>query len=68
MNLSSSAEAEPGTGEAAWNAALAQVEYARRDYAQCLGSFARDESELERLWLRLWLAERQRDELFRRLE
>jgi hypothetical protein len=53
MNASPSVEAGPGEGEAAWNAALLQVEYARRDYAQCLRSSDRDESELARLWQRL---------------
>jgi len=68
VNPSSSVEAELSNAESAWNAALIQVEYARLDYAQCLKSPDRDESELERLWLHLWQAERRRDELFRRME
>jgi len=68
MTASSSVDAGLGDIEAAWKAALVQAEYARRDYAQCLRAADRDESELGRLWLRLWLAERRRDELFRRLE
>jgi hypothetical protein len=68
MKLSSSVEAGLGDGEAAWNAALVQAEYARRDYAQCLSASDRDESELGRLWMRLWLAERRREELFRQLK
>jgi hypothetical protein len=68
MNASASVEAELVDGEAAWSEALVQAEYARRDYAQCLKAPERDESELGRLWLRLWLAERRREELFRRLE
>jgi hypothetical protein len=68
MNVPSSVEAASSGGEAAWNAAFVQAEYARRDYAQCLASPDRDESELGRLWIRLWLAERHRDELFRQLE
>jgi hypothetical protein len=68
MNASSNVETELSNGEAAWNAALVQVEYARRDYALCLDASDRDESELGRLWLRLWQAERLRDELFGRME
>ena len=68
MNVIPSLEAELSDGEAAWNAAIVQAAYARRDYAQCLRASDRDESVLERLWLRLWLAERRRDELFRRLK
>lgn len=54
--------------EAQWRAALVQAERARQDYAQHLRAADREESELGRLWLRLWLAERRRDELFRRLD
>ena len=68
MDVSSSVETGLSDGEAVWKAALVQAEYARRDYAQCLKATDRDESELARLWLRLWLAERHRDELFRRME
>ena len=53
--------------EAQWRAALVQAEQARQDYALCLRAADREESELGRLWLRLWLAERRREELFRRL-
>jgi hypothetical protein len=68
MTALSSVEAELSDGEAAWSEALVQAEYARRDYAQCLRAPERDESELRRLWLRLWFAERRREELFRRLD
>lgn len=68
MNASLNVEADLSDGDSAWNAALIQVEYARRDYAQCLNASDRNESELGRLWLRLWQAERRRDELFRRME
>jgi hypothetical protein len=68
MNLSSSVEAGLSDGEAAWNAAFVEAEYARRDYAQCLRASDRDESELGRLWMHLWLAEGRRDELFRQLK
>jgi hypothetical protein len=54
--------------EAQWRAALVQAEQARQDYVLCLRAADREESELGRLWLRLWLAERRRDELFRRLD
>ena len=54
--------------EAEWGVAMVQAEHARQDYAQHLRAADREESELGRLWLRLWLAERRRDELFRRLD
>jgi hypothetical protein len=41
---------------------------ARQDYIQYLRAPDREESEVGRLWLRLWLAERRRDELFRILD
>jgi hypothetical protein len=53
--------------EAEWLAAVVQVEHARQHYAQYLRAADKEESEVERLWLYLWLAERRRDELFRRL-
>jgi hypothetical protein len=68
MHASSSVEVGSNDGEAAWKVALVQAEHARRDYAESLRATAGDEAELGRLWLRLWLAERRRDELFRRLE
>lgn len=68
MTSSWRAESDFGDSEAEWRAALVQAEYARRDYDQCLRGPDRDESELGRLWLRLWLAERRREELFRRLK
>jgi hypothetical protein len=60
--------AEPEDGESAWKAAFVQAEGARQAYAQCLRATDQDQSELGRLWLRLWLAERRRDDLFRRLK
>ena len=54
--------------EVEWLAALVQVQNARQNYAQYLRATDREESEVERLWLYLWLAERRRDELFRRLD
>jgi hypothetical protein len=49
----------------AWREALLEVEYARVAYLQQLQLPERDERELDRLWLRLWRAERRRDELYR---
>jgi hypothetical protein len=67
MSASPRTEVEASV-EAEWLAALVQVEHARQDYAQCLRAADREESEVGRLWLHLWLAERRRDELFRRLD
>jgi len=52
----------------AWREALLEVEYARIAYLQQLRLPDRDEREVDRLWLRLWRAERQRDELHRVIE
>ena len=52
----------------AWREALLEVEYARIAYLQQLRLPDRDEREVDRLWLRLWRAERQRDELHRVVE
>jgi hypothetical protein len=60
----------PGSGqeaEGAWYVALVRAERLRQEYAQHLSAADIAELELESLWLHLWLAERQRDELFRRL-
>jgi hypothetical protein len=54
--------------EAEWRAYVVEVEHARQDYIQYLRAPDREESEVGRLWLRLWLAERRRDELFRILD
>jgi hypothetical protein len=56
---------EPDFTDRAWNDALLDVEYARIAYLQQLRLPDRDERELDRLWLRLWRAERRRDELHR---
>jgi hypothetical protein len=68
MNASSSVDSGPNDVEAAWKEALVQAQNARRDYTEGLRATVEDEAELGRLWLRLWLAERRRDELLRRLE
>jgi hypothetical protein len=60
--------AAPAEAEVQWLEAVVQVEHARQDYAQYLKSSDKVESEVGRLWLRLWLAERRRDELFRQLD
>jgi len=67
MSASPQTEVEANV-EGEWLAALVQVEHARQDYAQYLRAADREESEVGRLWLHLWLAERRRDELFRRLD
>jgi hypothetical protein len=68
MNASSSVDSGSNDAEAAWKEALVQAENARRAYTEGLRATVEDEAELGRLWLRLWLAERRRDELLRRLE
>jgi hypothetical protein len=67
MSTSPQTEVEANV-EGEWLAALVQVEHARQDYAQYLRAADTEESEAGRLWLHLWLAERRRDELFRRLD
>jgi hypothetical protein len=54
-----------GVVEQQWRAAVVEVERARSEYLEHLRGVDRDEAESGRLWLRLWLAERRRDELFR---
>jgi len=59
---------EPTYTDRAWSEALLEVEYARIAYLQQLRLPDRDEREVDRLWLRLWRAERRRDELHRVME
>jgi hypothetical protein len=59
---------EPAFTDRAWCEALLEVEYARIAYLQQLRLPDPDERELDRLWLRLWRAERRRDELHRVVE
>lgn len=54
--------------ERQWGEAVVDVEYARQDYLEHLRRVHRDEAELNRLWLRLWKAERRRDELFKTID
>jgi hypothetical protein len=68
MNASSSLGVGSNDREAAWKQALVQAERARQDYTECLRATDGDDPGLGRLWLRLWLAERRRDELLRQLE
>lgn len=51
-----------------WRAAVVAAERARQAYLAHLQEHERDELESSRLWQHLWLAERRRDELYRRLE
>ena len=67
MDMSASPQADATDTEADWRSALIRAERARQEYALYLKAPDRDESELQRMWLQLWLAERRRDELFRRL-
>jgi hypothetical protein len=67
--MSASPQAEVAANiEADWRSALIRAERARQDYAQYMKTPDRDESELQRMWLHLWFAERRREELFRRMD
>ena len=48
-----------------WRAALIEVEEARQEYARVLVAAESFESEVDHVWLRLWRAERRRDELIK---
>lgn len=54
--------------ERRWRQAVLEVELAHQAYAQCVRADDRDEAELGRIWLRLWRAERLRDELGKALD
>jgi hypothetical protein len=54
--------------EAEWRAALIQAERLRQEYSHHLGASDTEEPDLERLWLKLWTAERRREELFRAID
>lgn len=45
-----------------WRAAVLEVEHARKEYARALAAADHGETEVD-MWLRLWRAERRRDEL-----
>ena len=51
--------------ESEWRTTLVEVERARREYEVMLRAHESDERAIGRLWLRLWRAERRRDELLR---
>ncbi len=46
-----------------WRAAVLEVEQARQEYARVLAAASSVETELDIRWLRLWRAERRRDDL-----
>ncbi len=46
-----------------WRAAVLEVEQARLEYARALAAADHGETEVDMMWLRLWRAERRRDEL-----
>lgn len=56
--------------EREWRDALVEVETLRQQYEQRVGEVEGDTDEraIGRLWLRLWQAERRRDELLRRAD
>ena len=54
--------------EAEWHAALIHAERLRQEYSHRLAASDTEEPDLERLWLRLWIAERRREELFRAID
>jgi hypothetical protein len=49
----------------AWREALLEVERARIDYAKLTDDSDADDGATGRRWLRLWRAERRRDELIK---
>lgn len=51
-----------------WRDAILEFERARLEYADVLESETEDSPAVGRRWLRLWLAERRRDELLRRAD
>jgi len=46
-----------------WRAAVLEVERARQEYARVLAAGNSAETEVDIVWLRLWRAERRRDDL-----
>lgn len=53
------------SNESEWRTTLIEIERARREYEALLRSHQSNERAIGRLWLRLWRAERRRDELLR---
>jgi hypothetical protein len=56
------------TDESDWRTTLIEIERARREYEALLRTHESDERAIGRMWLRLWRAERRRDELLRSAE
>jgi hypothetical protein len=54
--------------EAEWRAALVHAEHLRLEYSRQLDAIDAKAPELEDLWLKLWSAERRRDDLFRAID
>ncbi len=56
------------THEHQWRQTLVEIEVLRQKYAELARSENVNDSELNLLWLRLWQAERRRDEILRSSE
>jgi hypothetical protein len=56
----------PEPGDREWRETLVEVERARIDYAKDSGTDDEDDRAVGRKWLRLWRAERHRDELIKK--
>jgi len=52
-------------GSPEWRAALIEVEEARQQYARVVTAADSLDVEVDTVWLRLWRAERRRDELIK---
>jgi hypothetical protein len=52
-------------GSPEWRAALIEVEAARQQYARVVTAGDSEDAEVDNVWLRLWRAERRRDELIK---
>jgi hypothetical protein len=55
----------PEGGEQDWRDAVVEVERARVEYAKHADASDEDDRTVGRRWLRLWRAERRRDELIK---
>jgi hypothetical protein len=58
----------PDGREREWREVLVEVEEARSEYAKYAQASDEDEEAAGRRWLRLWRAERRRDDLVRTLD
>jgi hypothetical protein len=61
--LSDQPDDEIDGGSPEWRSAPLEVERARQQYARALAAVDGGEAEVDIMWLRLWRAERRRDEL-----